>query len=181
MALSGVRKRLASVYKFSPRYCTCLRPTWRKTLQTLRFTKFFKGVRERTYSSLCSGMQIQPSKRSTIIWIKVTLIQSRSFLWCMIIEMFQEDILNPVFLVSPVSFLWLRQCHCQRSPGPGWLRLDWWRSFWRSGSWSPCIPSPPSDPWLNYTASKGRSWTAHLDVRLACVFSVFSNIISRRI
>lgn len=77
----------------------------------------------------------------------------------------RSDILNELFSFFPASVQWLHQCRCHRSLGPGWLRLDWWRSFWRSGSWGPCRASPPSDPWLNYTVWKGRSWTARLDVR----------------
>lgn len=156
IALSGVRKQLASVYKFSPRYCTCLRPVWRKLLYALLF---LEEVREGTYSSLlyviiCPSHSVRTKasknlKLHTKLHISVFQQYVRDYpnpkqvltkLWNAL------KILNQVFLLFPASVQWLRPCRCHRSPGPEWPRLDWSRSFWRSGSWGPCRPSPPSGP-----------------------------------
>lgn len=74
-----------------------------------------------------------------------------------------------MFLV-PASVLQSYRCHFRPCPGPRGARLDWQRSFWRSGSWGPCSLWPPFALWPNSTASKERWWTARSDVRLSLCF-----------
>lgn len=92
---------------------------------------------------------IKSSQKNTVSFITVQcadpahykkrLFKFKACLWRMIMENVQQrcwdrrwfrwDLLNSVSLVSSVSVLWLPRCRFQLSPGPGWLRLDWWRSF----------------------------------------------------
>lgn len=198
-ALSGVRKRLASVYKLSPRYSLSESRKMKSTplyssysfiiIRTTLWCRPLRKQRGKDNSVWINWSNAQdlgpPSPHNHMCYItsvlmvcSYVLVHVVLILWYMFLCLFLFRL--PLFSLVPFQIYFFSpnwrcainifgfpenvqcrcRCPCRGSPGPGWLKLVWWKSFWRSGSWDPCRLSPLSGPLLSFTASRGGLWTA---------------------